>query len=409
MKRIISLIKEKSKIVFIFATVILVSISIYLYNIKINNENTELIKSANGTYVIASGVVENNSLLINSEVTGTIIDQSIKEGELVKKGQIIAVLDNKTLQNQYKQAQGNVEISKKNVETIENNIKLLEQENDYKAQQAEYAYLSAQAEYKKVMDGVGAEVIAQVSGELAQARLSFDKAQKDFERNKALFESGVISKSQLDASENSFYQAQAKYENLSKQLEILKSEPTAAEKEAALNKMLEAKSAYELAIANGNSLLQQTQKQLEIAKLQLEQAKQSVSSIKDELDKTIIKSPIDGVINTLFYKVGELVTAGKPIAEAFDQNNIEVKVYVSELNIGHIKVGQDAVLYVDSVSNKGFKGKVIKISDEAEFTPKNIQTREERVNTVYEVKIKVLNPEGIIKAGMPIDAHIKIR
>ncbi|MDK2806730.1 MAG: rane fusion protein YbhG [Clostridium butyricum] len=409
MKRIISLIKQKSKMFLIFAVVMLVIISIYLYNLKIKNENTELIKSANGTFVIASGVVEDNSLLISSEITGTMVEQSKKEGEFVKKGDVIAKIDDKILQNQYKQAQENVRIAEKNVETITNNLNFLEQENGYKVQQAEHAYLSAQAEYKKVMDGASAEIIAKTFGELTQAKLNFDKAQKDFERNKALFESGVISKSQFEASENAFNQAQAAYENLNKQLEILKAEPTDAEREAALNKMLEAKSAYELAAANGNSLIQQTQNQLEIAKLQLEQAKQSLLTIKDKLDKTVIKSPINGVINTLFYNVGELVAAGKSIGEVVDPNNIEVKVYVSELNIGHIKVGQDATLYVDSVSNKGFKGKVIKINEEAEFTPKNIQTREERINTVYEVKIKVLNPEGIIKPGMPIDAHIRIR
>jgi len=172
--------------------------------------------------------------------------------------------------------------------------------------------------------------------------------------------------------------------------------------------MLQSESGFKLTIANGNTQLINLQNQLEVAKVQLEQSKTQTEQLKKELDKTVIKSPIDGIINLLSIKQGELTQMGKPVAEIYNRNNIEIKVYVSEANIGHVKVDQDVEIFVDSDENTVFIGKVIKINDNAEFTPKNIQTKEERVNTVFEVKIKAMDTQGVIKAGMPVDVNIKI-
>jgi HlyD family secretion protein len=154
--------------------------------------------------------------------------------------------------------------------------------------------------------------------------------------------------------------------------------------------------------------LTQLQNQYELAKLKYDQAKTISDQLKEELSKMIILSPIDGIINLLAIKKGEFTSLGKAVAEIYDTKNMEIRVYVSEANIGHIKVGQDVNIYVDSDSEQSFKGNVIRINNSAEFTPKNIQTKEERINTVFEVKIQVLDSKGVIKAGMPVDVSIKI-
>lgn len=401
------LIKGKGKIVFILVITILVIASIYFYNMHIN-DRTALVTSENGSYVIASGTVENNSVLISSETTGTSIGGDLREGDTLKAGQIIAKLNNSTLQNQYKQAEINARISEENVHLIEASIKKYKTQNNYAIDQARYAYLSAQGECNKVMDGVSSEEIAQAQGSADQAKRNMNQMQINLERSKALLGGGAISQSDYETVENNYYLAVTQYNAANEQLNLLKSKPTDAEKKTAENKMLQAKSGYSLSVANGDFQLQQLQSQLEIAKTQLDLTKQVLEQARGELDKTVIKSPIDGVISTLFYRKGELVISGKPIAEIFDPNQIEVRAYISEMNIGHIKVGQDVNLYVDSNRKQAFKGKVIKINEEAEFTPKNIQTKEERVNTVFEVKIKVIDAKGIIKAGMPVDVEINI-
>ena len=104
---------------------------------------------------------------------------------------------------------------------------------------------------------------------------------------------------------------------------------------------------------------------------------------------------------------GEFTAMGKTVAEIFNTDNMEIIVYVSEANIGHVKTGQNVDLFVDS-TDEIFKGKVIRVNNNAEFTPKNIATKEERVNIVFEVKIEVLDSKGVIKPGMPVDVNIKI-
>jgi len=403
----IGFIEGKEKLALITAVIILSIASIYFFNMIIN-DNTALVISEEGAYVIASGTAENNAVLLSSETTGTMIAKVFNEGDTVQLGQIIARLENTTLQSQYDQAAINSQISEENVKLIEVNLKNLEAQNDYTIKQALHAYLSAEGEYQKVIDGVSSEEIAQAEGTVNQARRNMDKMKLDSERSKILLESGSISKSNFETVENNYYSSATQYNSALEQLNLLKSRPTDVEKKTAENKMLQAKSNYELTIANVKAKLQQLQKELEIAESKLEQTKLTVAETKRELDKTIIKSPLEGVVNSLFYKEGELVPAGKAFAEIFDPDQIEVKVYVSELNIGYIKLDQEVNLFVDSYKEQVFKGKVVKINEEAEYTPKNIQTKEERINTVFEVKIKVTDSRGTIKAGMPVDAHIKI-
>lgn len=400
-------VKEKGKLALIAAAIILGVASIYFYNMFIN-DNTALVASADGSYVIASGTAENNAVLLSSETSGTMAAGGFNEGDVISQGQTIARLENTVLQSQYDQAVVNSQISEQNVKLMEANLKNLKAQNDITIQQAKHAYLSAEGEYQKVVDGASSEEIAQAEGALNQAKRNMDKMKLDFERNKILLESGSISKSSFEAVENSFYSAETQYNSALEQLNLLRSRPTNAERKAAENKMLQARSSYELSIAAGQSKLEQLQKELEIAVSKLKQAQLAVEETKRELDKTNIKAPVSGIVNSLFYKEGELVPTGKAFAEIFNPDQLEVKVYVSELNIGYVKLGQDVDLFVDSFGGKAFSGEVVKINEEAEFTPKNIQTKEERINTVFEVKIKVAGTKGIIKAGMPVDAHIKI-
>jgi HlyD family secretion protein len=230
----------------------------------------------------------------------------------------------------------------------------------------------------------------------------------NLERSKELLEQQAISQSMYDEVLKSYNVSEAQYNAAASKLNLIKSGPTENVLSAAKNKMLQAKAGYELSVSNGNTQLSQLQGQLEIAMIKLEQSKNIVEQTKRELDKLTIKSPIDGIVNSLLMKDGEFVSMGKLVAEIYDPENVEIKSYVSEANIGYIKVGQEAKIFIDSHSEKAYAGKVTRINNKAEFTPKNIQTKEERVNTVFEITIQALDSEGAIKPGMPADVNIKI-
>lgn len=398
---------EKLKIIIMPALIIIVLISIYIFN-SMQKNGSAIVYADGGTYIESSGVVKNSSISLSSEVTGTIVENKVKEGDIIKKGTVIAIIENTSLQNQYDQALMNFQVTEKTIEALKNSIDSLSLQNIDVIQQAQNAYLATEAEYHKVLDGASIDEIKQAEETSNQAKTNLDFMKTNLDRSKELLNQQAISQSKYDEALKSYNVVEAQYNAAVSQLNLIKSGATENTVKAAENKMLQAKAGYELAISNGNTQLSQLQGQLEIAKVQLEQSKNIVEQTKRELQKLTIKSPIDGIVNSLLIENGEFVSVGKLVAEIYNPENVEIKTYVSEANIGHIVVGQDTNIFIDSHNDKTYSGKVTRINNTAEFTPKNIQTKEERVNTVFEVTVEALDSEGAIKPGMPVDVNIKI-
>lgn len=126
------------------------------------------------------------------------------------------------------------------------------------------------------------------------------------------------------------------------------------------------------------------------------------------LSDCFVLSPINGTIVKKFVEKGEIVSPGTPLFKLANTDTMEMKVYIPETELGKIKLGQEVTIRTDSYPNKEYKGKVVFISNEAEFTPKNIQTKDERVTLVFAVKLKLPNLNEELKAGMPAEAKIPI-
>lgn len=398
---------EKFKLFIMPVVIMIVLIAIYIFN-NLQKNDSVMVYADDGTYIEASGTVESRSIQLSSEVTGTVVKSLVKEGGRIKQNDTIAVIENTTIKNQYDQAFINLQISEKNIEMLENSIKNLSLQNTDLIQQSQNAYLAVEAEYQKVLDGASNDEIILAEAAVTQAETNFNFMKTNLERSKELLEQQAISQSKYDEALKGYSVSEAQYNAAVSQLNLIKSGPTQNVVNAAKNKMLQAKAGYELSISNGNTQLSQLQGQLEIARVQLEQSKNIVEQNKREIDKLEIKSPIDGIVNSFLIDEGEFVTMGKLVAEIYNPENAEIKAYISEANIGYIKVGQEANIFIDSHNDKIYEGRVIRINNNAEFTPKNIQTKEERVNTVFEVTVEALNSEGAIKPGMPVDVNIKI-
>jgi HlyD family secretion protein len=154
--------------------------------------------------------------------------------------------------------------------------------------------------------------------------------------------------------------------------------------------------------------LEATNQQYEAAKNQLAQAEAALEFVETQIDNARLEAPIDGVVLQRNIEVGELAFMGMPLITLGDLENVWLKIYIPETKLGKVKLGQRVEVTVDSFPNKVYEGKVIRIAQEAEFTPKNIQTKEERVKLVYGVKIGIENPLQELKPGMPADARVII-
>ncbi|MDD5120537.1 MAG: efflux RND transporter periplasmic adaptor subunit [Candidatus Omnitrophica bacterium] len=138
----------------------------------------------------------------------------------------------------------------------------------------------------------------------------------------------------------------------------------------------------------------------------VEQLKASLDLAQTRLDFTELASPLDGYILIKSSLAGEVIKPGTPVFTAVDLHNIWVTAYINEKDLGRVKLGQNADVVTDTYAGKKYKGTVSFVSSQAEFTPKFIQTQEERVKLVYRIKVRVDNSSLELKPGMPADAYI---
>ncbi len=145
---------------------------------------------------------------------------------------------------------------------------------------------------------------------------------------------------------------------------------------------------------------------IEAAEAEVERAKAALEALKSKREKFFLYAPISGWVTTQAFEVGELVPPNASILKIADLTELILTLYVPEPELGKIRLGQKVKVTVDPFPGEVFEGEVIYISPRAEFTPKSVQTKEERVNLVFRVKVRLPNPEGKLKAGMPAEASL---
>lgn len=301
-------------------------------------------KKNNPDTIQASGNIESTNVTVSSKVSGEIKKILFDEGQLVKEGDTVMIIDHETLQFQLDQAEAGVE--------------------------------TAKAQLSLLKKGAREEDISQAEEAVNQAQVNFDLAKKDNERMEKLLAVKSIS--------------QYQYDNASAKFELTQAQLKSAKENLAKLKNFARPEEIQQAEAN-------LKKQIAAADL-----------LRKNIRDSYVESPINGFIVNKYFEKGETVTQMSSLFKVADLRTVDLKIYVSEEELGSVKLGQTADISIDAYPNKTYKGKVIYISPEAEFTPKNIQTKDERTKLVFAVKIKVDNPEFELKPGMPADAVVHI-
>ncbi len=231
----------------------------------------------------------------------------------------------------------------------------------------------AEAQLSDLLSGAREQEISDARSAVSTAQVGHDKANADYQRSLTLHKSGAMPETELEKAETTF--------KLSK------------------NQLDSARSRLSL-IESGSR-----PDQVRAAGIELERNKAVLKASEVMLDDTVINSPIDGTVVTRNYEPGEFVPAGAHIVTVANLNEMWIRTYVSTDDLPHIKLGQQVSFTVSGMTNY-FSGTIIEISSKGEFTPKSIQTRQERTNIVYAVKVKIDNANGIFKPGMPADVVI---
>lgn len=139
---------------------------------------------------------------------------------------------------------------------------------------------------------------------------------------------------------------------------------------------------------------------------QTEVAARSLALARQQLGKTVIRAPLSGAVLERLAEPGEVVAAGQAVAVVADLRKIRLKVFVSEADLGKIRLGAPARIRIDASPNREFPAHVARVDAQAQFTPRDVHMRDERIRTVYGVLLEADNPDGLLKPGMPADAWI---
>jgi HlyD family secretion protein len=292
-----------------------------------------------------SGNIEVTTVELSFKIPGRVKDRLVDEGEQVREGQLVARLDPEDLLHE-------AEIRKA------------------EARAARAALTELETGYRK-------EEIAQAEAALKRITAEADRFRVDFARQQRLYRKEVISARDFDAARAAFEASQASVREARERLNLLRSGPR--------------------------------KETIAQARARLESAEAVLALAESRLGHAALTSPAAGLVLSKNIEPGEQVSAGTPVVTVGMLDEVWMRAYISETDLGRVKVGQTATVTTDTWPGKKYEGRISFISPEAEFTPKSVQTAKERVKLVYRIKITVPNPAGELKPGMPADAEIQIK
>lgn len=318
--------------------------------------------------VIASGRIEGRDVtLAPKEIQGRIKTLFADEGYTVQKGQLLAELESDQLEAQFAGATANVA-------SVDAQIKQASIDVAYTTKNTAASISLAEA------------AVSSAKAHLEHSKAVLVNSSAEYERSAGLFQQEVISKSAFDAATMNYRTSQA--------------DVSASEKDLA---QAEANLAVAQASKDTVSLKQQQLRALQESR---RGAVAQLGVARANLAERQIYSPTDGTILSRPVEVGDVVTPGSPIFVMVDMSRLYLKVYVPEPEIPKLKLGDQADIAVDAFPGRTFPARITKIYQQAEFTPKDVETKEERVKLVFGVELTFVKPEGLLKPGMPADCAI---
>jgi HlyD family secretion protein len=352
-----------------------------------------------------SGNIELTEVNIAFKTAGKLVERTVDEGAPVRKGMVIARLDREQLRHQYERAQATVASAESRRVQLLTTIQYQSENVDGQIAQRKAEVDVAQATLRDLLAGSRAQEIEQARAAAARAGTEKDKAEKDWERAQTLYKNEDISTSDRDQFKAHYESAVTILKQAEEQLALVIEGPRKETIEASRSQV--ARSQASLRLAEASRLeLKRLQQEMATREAEIQQARAELAALETQLQDTIAVSPIDGVVLVKAAEVGEVLAAGTTVVTVGDWDHPWLRGYINEQDLGKVKLGMKSQVTTDSYPGKVYEGSVTFISSEAEFTPKQIQTPEERVKLVYRIKIDVANPAYELKSNMPADARI---
>jgi len=319
--------------------------------------------------LIASGRIEGRITTVTAKTPGRVVEIKAQEGKEVFIHDTLAVLDDDALRARVRSVQESFDVLSHQLRAANTQLEVSQKQVPLKIAQAEAMQQEAKAR-------------------LAKVRASQKQTEKDTERLEELLKDNLVSQQRVESA----------------RLKLETGKNAVLEAKAGLAR---AKNQHALAKLGAQQIIAQTA-QRDALRCQTTQAEAAIAEQQSYINDLTIKSPMIGTVLTRNIERGEQVNPGTPLFTLVDMNQLYLKIYIPEPDVGKVQLDQEARIYVDAYPDKFFHARVSKVAQEAEFTPKNVETREERVKLVFAIELAIgENPEGVLKAGMPADAVLR--
>lgn len=302
------------------------------------------VPEADRASVFASGTVDATDVSVSFRVPGTLRSRPVDEGSVVEAGDVLAELDTREARARLRQAQA--------------------------------AGQAAHARLKDLEQGYQPQEIAEAKAQVQLARATLTNLEDEARRSENLLQAGAVSRQRRDKDVTA----------------------------AAVAREQAAAAAARLKLLQGGF----REETIQVARAQVAEAQAAAEVARVALEDLQAKSTINGTVTRKHAEPGETVAAGRPVVTVTDVSRPWVRVYIPENQIGKVRIAASARIKVDTFPDREFAGRVSYVSSQAEFTPKNVQTQEERVKLVFAVDVAADNPDGTLKPGMPADVYIDI-
>ena len=344
-----------------------------------------------------SGRIEGDDAALSAKVSGRLKEITVREGDQVKAGQVIAVIDDEQVRAREQQEQSLVEQSEAKVTAARQQIAVLNAQLEQSNTGVEQAKLDAQGRVSQAEADV-----AKAEAQLLQREAELKQARYDEQRYTTLAAGG-------DVPERTG--SQARYA----------SESQAAAVEAARRQVEASRAGLLVARANLSNAAMRSSQSLAIRQ-QIIQSQADIVSAQAETEKARarlreaqanrndlqIAAPFDGTVTTRSAEPGEVIAAGTPVVTIVNLATVYLRGFIPEGEIGRVRTGQVARVYLDSAPDKAIEATVIRIDPEASFTPENTYFRDDRIKQVVGVKLQINGANGFAKPGMPADGEVVV-
>jgi multidrug resistance efflux pump len=350
-------------------------------------------------YLSLPGIVEIQEVRLGSKVGGRVEKIAVREGELVESGQPLVYFEVPELRAQHEQLQARLQQALADWDKAKNGPREEEKEA------AKAAMLAAKAKLDRIEAGWREEEKQQARNELDSAEADYKQAGDEYERISNLYRQRTISRSEYDAALAARDRSHGRANAARARYQMLMAGSRPEDKAEARADWNNAKAKYDELMAGTRY------EDKRAAEARVAEARAKLAEIEVNLSEAVVKAPDKAVIDVLSVRKGDLVPPNQPVVRILRASDLWVKVYVPETELGKIRLNQGAEVEVttDAYPDTHFKGVVTHVAPISEFTPRNVQSVEERHHQVFGVKIYIPDPKGVFKSGMAAQVLVPLQ